>query len=72
MLRKFIDLYALQKVLFLTIMKNDRIYCLGEEKLKIKTRCALNSHIALCTFVIVVMSPNFLTDKILKEKLTVS
>ena len=40
-LRKFIDLHVLQKVLFLTIMKNDQIYYLGKKKLKIKTRCVL-------------------------------
>ena len=41
-LRKLIDLCVLQKVLLLTIMKNDQTYCLGEEKLKIKSRCAVN------------------------------
>ena len=34
------------KIIGPTKMKNDQIYYLGEEKLKIKIRCALNSHFA--------------------------
>ena len=35
-----------RRACFLTIMKNDQTYYLGEKKLKTKTRCTLNSHLA--------------------------
>ena len=53
-------------------MKNDQIYYLGEKKLKIKTRYALNSHLLNALLSLLLCPQIVLTGKILKEKLSVN